>query len=476
MKKIAVFIAAVVLVLTQIPIASADIGDYATIRLTDGSCWNFKPQIDDGMVVWWGYDGVYDSEIFFWNGTQIIKLSDNEYDDSGPQIDDGKIVWNQYDGNDLEIMLWDGSQIVQITNNDVDDKDPQIDDGKIVWWAPGDGWDGAGVYHDDEIFLWDGTQIIQLTDDVYYDFYPRIDDGMVTWTGMWSWWDETDPEIFLWDGTQIIQLSDNTYLDASPQIDDGMVVWACWDWSTDTEIFLWDGTQTIQLTDMDYCGLEPQIDDGKVVWGASGELFLWDGTQTIQITDNDYNEGYIQINDGMVVWVCMIGPWYDPDNEIFLWDGTNTIQIPQYEDYQIQEYPRMDDGMIVWEGWNSEGDHEIFLSGPITIEVSVDIKPGNYPNPVNLNSKGIISVAILTTPSFDASSVNAQMTRFGPAGATPVKSNFEDVDHDGDMDMILHFRTQDVGLACGDTDATLIGLTNYGEFFSGSDSIKTICK
>jgi hypothetical protein len=480
MRKLLVFISVMVLVAIAVPFASADVGDYETIQLTHGDYWNYKPQIDDGIVVWWGDNGVENSEIFLWNGTQSINFTNNDIMENGPQIDDGKIVWCGYDGNDLEIFLWDGTQTIQLTNNNVDDWDPQIDAGTVVWYAEGEGLDGAGIYHDMEIFLWDGTQVIQLTDDVYNDYYPQIDDGMVVWMGMYSWWDETDPEVFLWDGTQIIQLSNNDFFDSTPCIDDGKVVWACWDGYLNNDIFLWDGTQTIELSNIDYCA-DPQIDDGMVVWwGTDGysdkELFLWDGTQTIQLTDNDYDDVYPQVDDGTVVWVGMKGPWYDPDNEIFLWDGTNTIQLNQGENYQIQEYPRICDGVITWEGWNDNGDHEIFLAGKITIEASIDIKPGNYPNSINLNSKGVAPVAILTTPDFDASTVVADLVRFGSAGASPIKSALEDVDRDGDMDMILHFKTQDLGITCGDTEVTLTSLTSSGEFFSGSDSISAICK
>jgi hypothetical protein len=39
---------------------------------------------------------------------------------------------------------------------------------------------------------------------------------------------------------------------------------------------------------------------------------------------------------------------------------------------------------------------------------------------------------------------------------------------------VLHFRTQDSGIQCGDTSATLVGSTLGGDPFSGSDSIVTV--
>ena len=60
--------------------------------------------------------------------------------------------------------------------------------------------------------------------------------------------------------------------------------------------------------------------------------------------------------------------------------------------------------------------------------------------------------------------------------APAVKTAMEDVDGDGDMDMILHFRTQHTGIACGDTQATLTGETTSGTPITGADSIKTVGK
>ena len=40
------------------------------------------------------------------------------------------------------------------------------------------------------------------------------------------------------------------------------------------------------------------------------------------------------------------------------------------------------------------------------LDVVIDIKPGSETNPVNVKSKGVIPVAILTTADFDATSVD----------------------------------------------------------------------
>jgi hypothetical protein len=113
------------------------------------------------------------------------------------------------------------------------------------------------------------------------------------------------------------------------------------------------------------------------------------------------------------------------------------------------------------------------------ITVRLDIKPGESSNSINPRSNGVIPVAILTTDSFDATTVDSTTVLFGTTGteAAPVQSALQDVDGDGDTDMILHFNTQDTGIECGDASASLTGETFGGQMIEGSDSISTVgCK
>ena len=88
-------------------------------------------------------------------------------------------------------------------------------------------------------------------------------------------------------------------------------------------------------------------------------------------------------------------------------------------------------------------------------------------------------MAILTTGTCDATTVDAATVLFGATGAeaSPVHSALEDVNGDGHLDMILHFRTQQTGIECGDTSASLTGETLDGKAIQDSDLIKTVgCK
>jgi hypothetical protein len=40
--------------------------------------------------------------------------------------------------------------------------------------------------------------------------------------------------------------------------------------------------------------------------------------------------------------------------------------------------------------------------------------------------------------------------------------------------MVLHFRTQETGIQCGDTQAGLTGMTVDGQEIEGADSIRTV--
>jgi hypothetical protein len=113
------------------------------------------------------------------------------------------------------------------------------------------------------------------------------------------------------------------------------------------------------------------------------------------------------------------------------------------------------------------------------LNIEVDIKPGNFLNSINPRSNGVIPVAILTTDTFNASIVDPATVRFGANGteASPAHYAFEDVDGDGDLDLLLHFKTQETGIVCGTISASLTGNTSSAEVIGGADSINTVgCK
>ena len=84
--------------------------------------------------------------------------------------------------------------------------------------------------------------------------------------------------------------------------------------------------------------------------------------------------------------------------------------------------------------------------------ITIDIKPGSDPNSINLRSKGVVPVALLSTAEFDATTILESGGDVYFAGAIAIRLNIEDVDGDGIDDVICHFRTQELDLDGNSTD------------------------
>ena len=106
---------------------------------------------------------------------------------------------------------------------------------------------------------------------------------------------------------------------------------------------------------------------------------------------------------------------------------------------------------------------EVAFQVDIIQPVDVDVKPGNSQNKVNVKSQGVIPVAVYTTADFDAQTVDASTVRL--VGVSANHFAWEDVDDDGDLDLILHFRTQDIlnvldlDLKAGESEQLAVSLT-----------------
>ncbi len=133
------------------------------------------------------------------------------------------------------------------------------------------------------------------------------------------------------------------------------------------------------------------------------------------------------------------------------------------------------------------------------LHIVIDIKPESDKNPINLKEgEGVIPVAVLSTPTFDATKLNIASLAFGPAGAHEthlkkkereanddddgeyarefLKEHTTDVNKDKLKDLILHFRTNETGITKDDVKVFLFGLTLSGIPVEGSDKISIVGK
>ncbi|WP_346027393.1 GDSL-type esterase/lipase family protein [Arthrobacter parietis] len=106
--------------------------------------------------------------------------------------------------------------------------------------------------------------------------------------------------------------------------------------------------------------------------------------------------------------------------------------------------------------------------------IPVDVVPGSSTNPINLRSKGVTPIALVSSVTYDAMTVAPTTLLVGPGEAKvrETQARGEDVNGDGLLDQIVHVRTQDLGLSTDSTQLCLGGTLNNGRAVSSCDSIR----
>jgi hypothetical protein len=117
-------------------------------------------------------------------------------------------------------------------------------------------------------------------------------------------------------------------------------------------------------------------------------------------------------------------------------------------------------------------------------DVLIDIKPGGNPNTINLRSKGVLPVAILSSEEadneFDATTIDPSTVQLAGAGvAVRGKNKYmaheEDVNGDGLTDLVVQIEIKNLNPdKLEDGSAILTAQTSNGVEITGSDKISIV--
>ena len=107
------------------------------------------------------------------------------------------------------------------------------------------------------------------------------------------------------------------------------------------------------------------------------------------------------------------------------------------------------------------------------LRVTIDVKPGDNPTSLEPKREGMVPIAVLSSKEFDATGVDLTSLRAGATGTegSMFRSMKEDVDHDGDVDLIILFRVADLALTCNAKGITVKGKTAQGRDFEGTEAV-----
>jgi len=251
-----------------------------------------------------------------------------------------------------------------------------------------------------------------------------------------------------------------------------------------------------------WCGTAPVLANGTVLIASNAEnrAELYDpASATFSPTGNMVEArgaaSVTKLSDGRVL---VAGGWryelsvggaitlpsaeiYDPATGTF--SATAAMNSPR----QQHTATLLPDGRVLATGgWdfaiNSDlASAELFTYRPPVIEVEIAFRPGGGVPVINCrNDKMMLTLPILSTPTFDATTIDHTTVRFGPAMASEAhehggvpKRHEDDINGDGLMDLVFHFRFGATGIACGDTQAILTGSTFDGRAIQGTVAFTT---
>ncbi len=284
---------------------------------------------------------------------------------------------------------------------------------------------------------------------------------------------------FLKDGNNFIEITyPNAYFSDAAGINDaGQVIGSYKDSDVTLQGVGWHGYVMDRngYTRIDYPNSKNSeasgiSNSGRIVgyfWDPDGEStrgFLKDGTvySPFDVPDAAFSSTYpLAINNAGRILVYTPGTSY-------LKEGNSYTPI------------RHPFGQFTYAGGMNDGGM-IVGSTDIYVNIGIDIKPKVYPNAINPDSPGMIPVAILSAPGFDAPGEAGQGLLSFTFGSTRGQADFvscdpggEDVNRDGYVDLVCYFNGRDAAFQCGDTEGFVTGQRLLGFFDDDSPAMESI--
>lgn len=235
----------------------------------------------------------------------------------------------------------------------------------------------------------------------------------------------------------------------------------------------------------------PQSDWTSTTWVAVHRMLQpWsEGSSTWNSMVNGISPDGIEAEVANVI----VGPplsvgWYfiDVTDSVVAWQGG----AANHGWAILPNIASLDGVLFASSEYSEEAYHPILEIVPEpALGVTVDIKPGSCPNPLDVKSSGVLPVAILGSAGFDVTTIDATSVQL--AGVSAIRHSFEDVatpvsdsndcncitdDPDGFLDLTLKFKSQRIVDVIGEVEhGDVLTLDLDGVLFGERPIVGTDC-
>ncbi len=388
--------------------------------------------------------------------------------------------------NEIYLMEIDGSNQTRLTDSVYDDITPVFspDGQKIAFFSNRNGsyriytmnWDGTGIYEipnsECAIGTWAAGRGLAWSPDGQKLLFKPSNNSLATINL------DGSGKTIIWDGA----INGHDYIQGvewGPTINDIYVNAQNPWWGYDQHIFHKTNDGWIQIT----ADVQPFHSHGPQVSPEISRIVFdrqedWEGPVNIYTMDLN-GEDMVKLTFDTGYRVVNYAPdWIDNGNGIVFCSGY--WDVSSWGPFQIRVMDATGANLQMLQG---EGSNFAPSWTPITPiqQVTIDIKPGSYPNAINLGSQGLVPVAILSSEEFDANSVDPDTVELAGADVeVRGKSNRfmaheEDVDGDGLLDLVVQVATANLDPnSLQDGYAVLTGKTFDGQDIKGQDEITIV--